>query len=206
MQRFHPCCHFCCRFKSNRIILGGGFSDQRIKSLISSFKSTNLSHWLQVSVESFTSCSIHQVSVPKTCPSPSVPCNLNLVSHQRLAGQLLLKHQHAGRWFISYEWKTQMKAHSCLGSERKQLGVWWAHVRRLCLTYTGELSNIRRRVKRRWNTWLRRKSTRGPEADVLWRSCSTSRGCTSSEHEARTKGIRTQRQYLLHQLTEYFLV
>lgn len=51
MQRFHPCCHFCCRFKSDQIILGGGFSDQRIKSLISSFKSTNLPHWLQVSVE-----------------------------------------------------------------------------------------------------------------------------------------------------------
>lgn len=91
MQRFHPCCHFCCRFKSDQIILGGGFSDQRIKSLISSFKSTNLPHWLQVSVESFTSCSIHQVSVPKTCPSPSVPCNLNLVSHQRLAGLTLAK-------------------------------------------------------------------------------------------------------------------
>lgn len=39
---------------------------------------------------------------------------------------------------------------------------------------------------------------------MLWRSCSTTRGCTSSEHEARTKGIRMQRQYLLHQLTEYF--
>lgn len=91
MQRFHPFCHFYCRFKSNQIILGGGFSVQRIKSLISSFKSTNLSHWHQVSVESFTSCSIHQVSIPKTCPSPSVPCNLNLVSHRGLAGLTLAK-------------------------------------------------------------------------------------------------------------------
>lgn len=151
------------------------------------FIRVNLSQELHVSAQRSAACSYSQAH-PLTREPPHNP-----PPPQYINGRwplLSLKPWHAGRWFISYEWKIQMKVHSCLSSERKQLAplVSWCP----CYTYvsrSGEFGIIwQRMVRGGRNTFRRRNGIQEVYAQrILWRCCHATCGCCLYELQIGTK-------------------